>query len=44
MQFGRVIFGDMVDSNLAMDLPEGHTGRNPEDYLMKLREAQSILF
>ena len=26
-----------------MDLPEGTTGRNPEDYLLKLREAQSIL-
>ena len=23
--------------------PEGTTGRNPEDYLFKLREAQSIL-
>ena len=42
-QPGRVIFGDMVDSDLAMDLPEGTTGRNPEDYLVKLREAQSIL-
>ena len=42
-QPGRVIFGDMVDSDLAMDLPEGTTGRNSEDYLVKLREAQSIL-
>jgi hypothetical protein len=33
----------MVDCNLAMDLPEGTTGRNPEDYLVKLREAQAIL-
>ena len=40
---GRVIFGDMVYSDLAMDLPEGTTGRNPEDYLVKLREVQSIL-
>ena len=39
----RMIFGDMVDCDLAMDLPEGTTGRNPEDCLLKLREAQSIL-
>ena len=32
--------GDVAD--LAVDLLEGHT-RNPEDYLIKLREAQSIL-
>jgi len=38
-QPGRVIFGDMVDCDLAMDLPEGTTGRNPEDYLLNLREA-----
>ena len=38
------IFVDMIDSDLAMDLPEGTTTRNPEDYLVgKLREAQSIL-
>jgi hypothetical protein len=36
-------FSEMVDCDLAMDLPEGTTGRNPEDYLLKLREAQSIL-
>ena len=42
-QLGRVIFGDMVDCDLAMDWPEGTTGRNPEDYMFKLREAQSIL-
>ena len=42
-QPGRVIFEDMVDSDLAMDLTEGTTGRNPEDYLFKLREAQFIL-
>jgi len=42
-QPGRVIFGDMVDCDLAMHLQEGTTGRNPEDYLLKLREAQSIL-
>ena len=42
-QPGRVIFGDMVDSDLAMDLPEGTTGRNSEYFLVKLREAQSIL-
>ena len=42
-QPARVIFGDMIDSDLAMDLPEGTTARNPEDYLVKLRDAQSIL-
>ena len=42
-QPGRVLFGDMVDCDLVMDLQEGTTGRNPEDYLLKLREAQSIL-
>ena len=31
---GRVIFGDMVDSDLAMDLPEGTYGWNLEDYLV----------
>jgi hypothetical protein len=36
---GRVIFGDMVDSDLAMDFLEGQTGRKPEDYLIKLREV-----
>ena len=39
----RVIFGDMIDSDLAMDLPAGTTAQNPEDYLVKLWEAQSIL-
>ena len=43
MQLVRVIFGDMIDSDIAMDLPEGTTARNPEDYLVKLRQAQSIL-
>jgi hypothetical protein len=42
-QPARVIFGDMIDSDLAMDLPAGTTAQNPEDYLVKLREAQSIL-
>ena len=42
-QPGRVIFGDVVDLDSAMDLPEGQTGRNPEDCLIKLRESQSIL-
>ena len=42
-QPARVIFGDMVDSDIAMDLPEGTTAQNHEDYLVKLREAQSIL-
>ena len=27
----RVIFGDMVGCDLARNLPEGTTGRNPED-------------
>ena len=40
-QLGRVIFGDMVD--LWLNLPEGYAGRNDEDYLIKLHEAQSIL-
>ena len=39
----RAIFGDMIDSDFDMDLPEGITARNPEDYLVKLRDAQSIL-
>ena len=34
----------MIDSDLAMkNLPDGSTARNPEDYLAKLCEAQSIL-
>ena len=33
----------MIDSDIAMDLPEGTTARNPEDYLVKLCEDQSIL-
>jgi len=41
-QPGRVTFGDMVNSDLAMDLPDGTTGRNPEDYLVRLRENQSL--
>ena len=43
IQPARIIFGDMVDSDLAMDIPEGTTARNPEDYLVTLRDAQSIL-
>ena len=31
----------MIDSDLTMYLPEG-TARNPEDYLVKLRDSQSI--
>ena len=35
----RVIFGGMIDSDIAMDLPEGGTtARNPEDYPVKLRD------
>jgi len=34
----------MVDSDIAMDLPEGTTAQNPEDYLVKLaKRAQLIL-
>jgi len=33
----------MVDSDLAIDSPKGTIGRNPEGYLVKLREVQSIL-
>ena len=43
IQPARVIPGDMVDSDLAMDLPEGTTAWNPEDYQVKLRDVQSIL-
>ena len=39
-QPARVICGDMIDSDIAMDLPEDTI---PEDYLVKLKEAQSIL-
>ena len=42
-QPGRVIFRDIVGSDLDMDLSEGTTGRNVEDFLLKLREAQSVL-
>jgi len=41
-QPGGVIFGDILEWDLAMDLP-GTTGRNPENYLLKLQGAQSIL-
>jgi hypothetical protein len=37
-QPARVIFGEMVDSDIAMDLPEGTTAQNSEDYLVKLRD------
>ena len=40
-QSGRLIFGNIVDSDLAMGLPEGRTGRNP---LVKLREASLCWF
>ena len=33
----------MIDSDIAMDLPEGTTTQNPEDNLVKLREAKSTL-
>ena len=36
-QQARVIFGDMIDSDIAMDLTEGTTARYPGDYLVKAR-------
>ena len=39
-QPAHVIFRDMIDSDLAMDLPEGTRDQNPVDHLVKLREAQ----
>ena len=44
MQPGSVIFGDMVDSDLSIDLYGTFWSKNnPENCLMKIREAQSIL-
>ena len=40
----RVISGDLMTSDLAMDVPANWSGRNVEDYLVKLREGQAILF
>jgi len=42
-QQDKVIFRDMVNFDLAMDFPEGTTGKNPEDCLVKRREAILIL-
>ena len=43
MQPARVIFGDIVNCDLAMDLPRTWEGRNLIDYLMKLRDGQARL-
>ena len=39
----RVILGDLQTSDLAMDIPADWSGRNIEDYLVKLREGQATL-
>ena len=38
-----VILGDLTISDLAMDVPANWSGRNIEDYLIKLREGQATL-
>jgi hypothetical protein len=42
-QPARVIFGDMLPSQIAMDVPESWNGRPLEDYLETLRAAQESL-
>ena len=42
-QPSRVIFGDIVNCDLAMDLPRTWEGRNLIDSLVKLREGQARL-
>ena len=42
-QPARVILGDLTTSDLAMDVPANWSGRNGEDYLVKLREGQATL-
>ena len=39
----RVIFGDIVNCDLAMDLPRTWERRNLLDYLVKLRDGQTRL-
>jgi len=36
-------FGEMIESDLAMNLPEGNTAQDPEDCQVNLRDSQSIL-
>jgi hypothetical protein len=42
-QPARVIFGDMIPSQVAMDIPASWEGRPIEDYLETLRSAQESL-
>ena len=42
-QPARVIFGDIVNCDLAMDLPKTLKGRNLLDYLVKLRDDKARL-
>jgi len=42
-QSARVILGDLTTSDLAMDVPADWSGRNVEDYLVKLLEGQATL-
>ena len=42
-QLVRVIFGDVETSDIAFDVPVEWGGRKVEDYLIKLREGQSML-
>ena len=42
-QPARVIFGDIANCDLAMDLPRTWEGRNLIDYLVKLRDGQARL-
>ena len=39
----RVILGDLTTSDQAMDVPADGSGRNVDDYLVKLREGQATL-
>ena len=43
MQPAYVIFGDVETLDIAFDVPVEWDGRKVEDYLVKLREGQSIL-
>ena len=42
-QPARVILGDLITSDLAMDIPADWSRRNVEDNLVKLREGQATL-
>ena len=42
--FGAIIIsGDLITSDLAMEIPADWPGRNVEDYLVKLREGPATL-